>query len=136
MNIPMTFMIVGATFALNACASPGVGDQTRAGHTIEIQASSLAHNHADVQRDDQAWQVYGEVHKPQHGMDTTPGHVDIEVIAADGRVLARTSNGYHHRSRRSRYSWFLVDLPKVDEPVATFRVMHHSAGRTHTPADV
>ena len=136
MNTSMIFIKIGAASLITGCASLGSGNQNRADPTIETQASNLAHVHADVRRDQLAWQVVGEVHKPHHGMGNIPGHVDIEVMAADGRVLARTSNGYHHRSRRSRYSWLLVDLPEVDEPVAAFRVIHHNAGRTQTPADV
>ena len=133
MNIPMTIMVIGVTLALGANASPGSGDQTHAHPSIETQASSRAHLHVELQRDE-TWRVYGEVHKTHHGTGVIPGHIEIEVLAADGRVLARTSNRYHHRSRRSRHSWFLVDLPEVGEPVATLRVMHHGAGRSQLPA--
>ena len=137
MNSPKTLMLIGAAFMLNAHASAGSSEPTQASPpAVETQTSRMAHVHAHVQRADRAWQVYGEVHKPNHGMGTLPGHVDIEVIAEDGTVLARTNNGYHHRSRRSRYSWFLLDLPPVDGPVAKIRIMHHGAGHPRTSAGV
>jgi len=137
MNSPKILMLIGAAFTLNVYASAGGSEPTRASPpTVETQTSPIAHVHADVQRADRAWQVYGEVHQPNHGMGTIPGHVDIELIAEDGTVLARTNNGYHHRSRRSRYSWFLVDLPEVDGSVAKIRVMHHGAGHPRTPSGV
>ena len=104
MNTSMIFVIAGAASLIAGYASPGSGDQSRTDPTIETRSSNLAHVHADVQRDDPVWKVYGEVHKPHHDMGNIPGHIDIELVAEDGRVLARTSNGYHHRSRRSRYA--------------------------------
>lgn len=57
------------------------------------------------------------------------GHVRIELLDGDGRVLETVDTGYARLHRRSRLARFHAEVPIDPTQVRTVRIAHHADAR-------
>jgi hypothetical protein len=112
--------------ALSACAAPRTGSLPV--QTVGGNAGSVS-NVRIYERNDKLF-VAGSAHPTP----TSGGHIDIQLIAADGRVVATNTESLklgHPRGSRSRHgnASFATSFPLSDaRQAASVRVTFHSSG--------
>ena len=124
--------LAGMAFLLAACASIGDRDNVHGLPDIETRAAQGIDVDVNVNRGDGVWVVYGEVRKRPDHRGRVPGHVDLTLLDAEGSVLVETVKTYRHPSRRSHYSWFIVELADPGEKAVSLRVSHHKSWSEHS----
>jgi len=66
----------------------------------------------------------GKVTRRSTGRGPIPGHIDLEVIGPDERVVEKSVVDYHRRSVKSRYATFHATLNAAPPPGSTLRIIH------------
>jgi len=61
-----------------------------------------------------------------------PGHLHVELIAPDGKVMKEANIDYVRKSFKSRLAKFSLPIPEPLVTGSTIRVTHHDA-RSHMP---
>lgn len=61
-----------------------------------------------------------------------PGHLHIEMRAADGTVLETSVTRYHRRFAKSGRAYFAQTLAVRPDAVRTVRLVHHRPGDRHS----
>ena len=72
--------------------------------------------------------VSGSLRKTFLRRGRIPGHLHIELIAADGAVLATRVTRYQRRSAKSGRAYFAQTLAVKPNDVRAVRLVHHSPG--------
>ena len=75
--------------------------------------------------------VSGSLRKTFQRHGRIPGHLHIELLAADGTVLESTIVRYHRRFAKSRRAFFAHTLAVRPDSVNTVRLVHHGLGDQH-----
>jgi hypothetical protein len=121
-SIPQLFYVLVAGLAaagLTACASPG----SRVASQTSLKTRTLDHGDSVC--------VIGTVRRPL-GQKLPPGaHVDIELLDASGRVVARRQDqiaATHPLIEHRRSGWYsyAVCLPRPEQAGWTVRVSYHA----------
>lgn len=136
MNRKQRFILATIPLLLAACTTLGGsgGGSVANLPAVETSAERGVAVDIDLRRDDRSLQVYGEVRNHPSRPGRIPGHIDLTLLDAKGEVVAERIERYHHRSRRSLYSWFLVELDDPDQRAASLRVSHHRGRDGHRPS--
>lgn len=87
-----------------------------------------------IQEGDQVM-LRGEVRRRLVSRGHIPGHIDLEVIGADGSVLEESVIDYHRRSVKSRYAIFHDTLRVTPPPGSTIRVTHDTRALSPSPCE-
>ena len=75
--------------------------------------------------------VAGSLRKTFLRRGRIPGHLHIEMRAADGTVLATRVTRYHRRFAKSGRAYFSQTLAVRPDDVRTVRLVHHGLGDRH-----
>lgn len=75
--------------------------------------------------------VAGSLRKTFLRRGRIPGHLHIEMRAADGTVLATRATRYHRRFAKSGRAYFAQTLAVRPDFVRTVRLVHHGLGDRH-----
>lgn len=75
--------------------------------------------------------VAGSLRKTFLRRGQIPGHLHIEMLAADGTVLETRVTRYHRRSAKSNRAYFAQTLAVRSDAVRTVRLVHHGLGDRH-----
>jgi hypothetical protein len=75
--------------------------------------------------------VAGSLRKTFLRRGQIPGHLHIEMRAADGTVLATRVTRYHRRLAKSGLAYFSQTLAVRPDDVRTVRLVHHGLGERH-----
>jgi hypothetical protein len=120
--------IIPLVLIISACASGMVNLVTDGTVKLETVSSRAIHfERVAIYASDTGLVVSGELHKRHHGRGPISGHIDIQVVASDGAILATTNIKYYRGSHKSRTSNFFVEIP-IELPMnSTVRIMHHDA---------
>lgn len=74
----------------------------------------------------------GELERRIPSTGPIPGHLHVELIAHDGKVIKEADIGYVRKSFKSRQAKFSLPIPEPLVTGGTIRVTHHDA-KSHTP---
>jgi hypothetical protein len=75
--------------------------------------------------------VSGSLRKTFLRRGRIPGHLHIEMRAADGAVLETRVTRYHRHSAKSGRAYFVQTLAVRPDDVRTVRLVHHGLGDRH-----
>ena len=115
------------SMVLTACAA-GV-DLVRDG-TVNLErvpSTQVKISDVHVLREDGVMAVYGKI-TPFRRAGFIPGHIHMEVIDPNGKLLRELSADYKRGDTKSRSAHFYVQLPMEPPVGSTVRVIHHRAG--------
>ncbi|MEZ5587432.1 MAG: hypothetical protein R3E46_10215 [Sedimenticolaceae bacterium] len=76
--------------------------------------------------------VSGSLRKTFLRRGRIPGHLHIEMRAADGKVLETRVTRYHRRFAKSGRAYFAQTLAVRPDAVRTVRLVHHRPGDRHS----
>lgn len=122
-----TAIIFLVNLTLHGCAL--VSGDTDAVNRFDIVVVPSDHAHPEriiVSSNESGLLISGEIHKKFHGPGKIRGHVDIELVANNGTVLAIGSTRYFRPSRLSRVSLFSVEILVTASKVRKILVRHHA----------
>ena len=115
------------TLAFSGCAL--ISGDTNSKDEIDIVTVSSDHAHLSrvtVTPKESGLLISGEVHKKLDARGHIRGHVDVELIAYNGMVLAIGSTRYFRGSPKSRASRFSIEVTVPVSPVRNVLVTHHA----------
>lgn len=70
----------------------------------------------------------GELKRKPYLLAPIPGHLDIDLIDLNGKVIKQTQLNYRRRSTKSRISYFSIPLPVDPVTLGAIEIKHHNAG--------
>lgn len=76
--------------------------------------------------------VSGSLRKKFRARGRIPGHLHIELIAADGAVLDTSVTRYHRRFAKSGRAYFSHTVAVPSDTVRAIRLVHHGLGNRHS----
>ena len=131
----MKWLVLLGVLALTGCAGEPVSLVRDGAVAIETSSSTAARIWwADVRLDGRETVVVGEVIRHRDWTADRPGHIDIEVVALDGRPIGITHaelDPVLTGSADSRRLAFRVTLAKRLPPESIVRVSHQVQESTH-----
>lgn len=69
--------------------------------------------------------IHGKLHKRLASRKPIPGHIHLRLYGESGNLLAETTQGYRHKSTRSRLLSFIGILPMNSGDPVKLAVIHH-----------
>ena len=76
--------------------------------------------------------ISGSVRKTFQQRGQIPGHLHIELLAADGTILESSVVRYHRRFAKSGRAYFTQTLAVRPDNVNAVRLVHHGLGDPHS----
>lgn len=126
-RVSASLPLLVAVVALTGCAALRLDPTLAASASVESIDSSRAKITSVVLRDHSGeLAVSGRLQKRHYGRSPIPGHLHIEVIGADGAVLAETVSTYRRLSPTIGTSEFSQHLAVPSARVERVRVTHHA----------
>lgn len=103
----------------------------------KMQIERVDSNHAMIEQVEvdaiaEGIRVSGYLRKTFHRRGRIPGHLHIEILAADGTVLATRVTRYHRHFSKSGRTHFAQTLAVRPDAVRTVRLVHHRPGDQHS----
>ena len=125
-TIRISANVMMMTLAFSGCAL--ISGNTNSEDKIEIIKVASGHAHLSrvtVTPNQSGLSISGEVHNKNDARGNIHGHVDVELIASNGAVLAIGSTRYFRGSPKSRASRFSIEVPVNVSQVRKVLVTHH-----------
>lgn len=123
------FMTAGAMLVamVAGCATAQGLAQQRGVKLESVDSSSVHITRIYLDTTKEATILRGELkrHIPARGYIT--GHLHVELIAPDGKVMKEADIGYVHEGGKSRQAKFSLPIPEPLVTGSTIRVTHHDA---------
>lgn len=129
-KITITLILLSAVVLLAGCAtSQGLNQQGEV--KLENVDSKMAHiTNTYLRSTKDGIVLHGELTRRIPARGHIPGHLHVELIGPDGKVIKEVDIGYTRRSTNARYARFSVPVPGPLIPGSIIRVTHH---KTHLP---
>lgn len=122
-----------AALVLSAGCATTQGLAQQYGVRLEnIDSSSVRIIRTYLDATEQATILRGELELRIPAYGPLPGHLHVELIGPDGKVMKEADIGHLHKSIKSRSAEFSLPLPEPLVPGSTIRVTHHDA-KSHAP---
>lgn len=124
-------MVISTLLITAGCASTGADLVKKGVITVEHIPSRYAHTHrVSVHQKGTDIVISGELYSRFHQPSFIPGHVDIEVISPEGKLLGQGIGKYYRvggRKSKSRRFEFLMQLSANAPQGSKIRIVHHPA---------
>ena len=99
--------------------------------TLEnVDSSSVRITRTYLHSMEDAVTLRGELTRRISARGPIPGHVHVELIDFDGKVIKEAEVGYKRKNVKSRYAYFSLPIPDLVASGNTIRVTHHDM-RSH-----
>lgn len=95
-----------------------------------VDSGSARITNAYLQTSETAMVLRGELQRRFPSRGPIPGHLHIELIAADGTAFKEAIIGYMRMSVKSRIAKFHLEIPAMPSNVKSVRIIHHDL-RSH-----
>lgn len=122
-----------AALVLSAGCATVQGLAQQQGVKLEsVDSSSVRITRTYLQSGKEGTVLRGELERriPMRGF--IPGHLHVELIGPDGKVMKEADIGYTHQGGKSRLEKFSLPIPEPLVTGSTIRVTHHDA-KSHMP---
>lgn len=129
-RITYILCIAIATLLIAAgCASTGVDLVKKGVITLEHLPSKYAHTHkVSVHQTQADIVISGELYDRFHQRGFIPGHVDIEILSPEDKILGQGISKYHRVGVGKSRKFELIIRPSVTVPQGSkIRIIHHPA---------
>ncbi|MEW8111561.1 MAG: hypothetical protein AB2802_21010, partial [Candidatus Thiodiazotropha endolucinida] len=94
--------------------------------TIErVNSKSAEIGHTYIQKSDGGWILRGKLSRRFLKQGRIPGHLHVEILSAEMKLLKQAKLDYKRISRKSRYSKFYHLIPFELKKGVTVRIIHH-----------
>lgn len=129
LKISVLFLQIFVVATIVGCAAGGIDLVREGGVQIDDQVScQYAHlNHVVVKQNGDNLDVSGELHRNYHQRGMITGHIHVEVVAPDGKILNHVDTGLHHLSSKSYKARFSTSIPVKIAQGSTVRVIFDRA---------
>ncbi len=129
-KITITMILLSAVVLLAGCATTqGLAQQKEV--KLENIDSKMANITSTYLRSTEKGIILqGELTRRIPARGHIPGHLHVELIGPDGKVIKEATIGYTRRTVKSRYTKFSVPVPGPLVAGSVIRVTHHE---THLP---
>jgi len=99
--------------------------------TLEkVNSSSVKITRTYLHTTENAITLRGELTRRTPARGSIPGHLHVELIGLDGKVMKKAEISYKRKNVKSRYAHFSLSVPDILAPGSTIRVTHHDM-RSH-----
>ena len=97
--------------------------------TIEQTGSIMARiTSADLYKsENNEVKLRGELKRTTFLKAPIPGHLDIELVDLNGKIIKETQLNYIRKHSKSRFSRFSITLPVEPDLLSIIRIKHHNA---------
>lgn len=128
------FIIVGAALVamLAGCATAQGLAQQQGVKLESVDSGSVRITRTYLDATEEETILRGELERRIPARGSIPGHLHVELIAPDGKVMKEADIGYVRKSFKSRLAKFSLPIPEPLVTGSTIRVTHHDA-RSHMP---
>lgn len=125
-NILVLVGSLGLVLSPAAQAQAG-SEQAPAVKVESVDSSSVNITDANLRVTGTTVELQGEVRNRFPTRGPIPGHLQIELIAPDGKIFKKATIGYRRLSIKSDIARFQLPIPVAPSSIDTIRITHHDA---------
>ena len=117
-------LIILGSLAIAGCATNQEKDLSSANIiAIErVDSKKASIGVVNITNAENVFKIQGEIRRRAKLRGAIPGHMDIELIGGDGKIITKLFTNYSRGSYKAKFNLTLTDPPKEDYFV---RVTHH-----------
>lgn len=110
---------------LAGCATTSLPPEMEAIKLESVDSNSATIPRLYLYQTDGTTLLRGDIKRRIHAHGEIPGHLHIELISADGKVLKEADTSYKRKSSEAHDGSFEIPLPASIPAGSTIRVTHH-----------